>query len=245
MRTISAEELLNAWEQGLNQPLLQRALILLTVAHPEIQPDDLLELSIGQRDHRLLQLRENLFGQQLLNSAVCPECGQRIEWENDITEFSAQPQSNTASNEFDFETNDYTFRFRLPNSLDIASTTNNESMESAQKILLSRCLIKIEHSGESRNAGQLPSSIIEKLNQQIEAQDPHANIQIQLNCPECSHNWNTVFDIASFLWSEVNDWAQKMLQIVHLLAAGYGWNEKEILQLSPVRRQLYLGMLGR
>jgi len=42
---------------------------------------------------------------------------------------------------------------------------------------------------------------------------------------------------------EVNEWAERQLQTVHKLARAYGWTEREILNLSPVRRQLYLGMI--
>ena len=105
-------------------------------------------------------------------------------------------------------------------------------------------MLQIEHSGSSCSVDQLPKPIIEKLNQQIEALDPQAEIRINLSCPDCSHHWDVLFDIASFLWIEINDWAERMLQTVHKLAKAYGWSEREVLNLSPVRRQLYLGMLG-
>jgi len=249
MKTLKAEELLSVWEQGLNQPLLQRVLILLAAAFPEMQPDTLMKLSIGQRDLRLLQVRECLFGQQLLNTAVCPQCNERIEWENSTADFLAQPESaNSTANEFDLDADDYTIRFRLPNSLDISAVSSNSiEIQNENKIeqhLLSRCLLKVERLGVSCDVSQLPDSIIQELNQQFDTLDPQANIHIRLNCPECSHSWDVLIDIASFLWMEVNDWAQQMLQMVHKLAIGYGWSEREILNLSPVRRQLYLGMLG-
>ena len=72
-----------------------------------------------------------------------------------------------------------------------------------------------------------------------------ADLRIGLHCPVCSHDWVVVFDIASFLWKEIDDWAGRMLRDVSDLAAAYGWSEAEILDISPVRRQLYLGMLAR
>lgn len=248
MKALMADELLSVWEQGLNQPPLQRMLILLTATFPELQPETLMKLSIGQRDLRLLLLRECLFGQQLLNTATCPKCNERIEWENSTEDFLGQSELiNTTANEFDLNTDDYTIRFRLPNSLDISAVTGSSiDIENANKTelhLLSRCLLNIEHCGVSCDGNQLPDSIIQKLQQQLDKLDPQADIQIQLNCPDCSHTWEVLFDIASFLWVEVNDWAEKMLHIVHKLATAYGWSEREILHLSPVRRQLYLGML--
>ena len=245
MRNLTADDMLNVWEQGLNQSLLQRALILLVVAFPEMQPDTAANLSIGQRDQCLLQLREGLFGTQLLNTALCPECAEQIEWENSIADFiDISAGDNMTVNEFDTSMDDYSLHFRLPNSLDIAAVVNNEDAEKTQQQLLSRCLLKVEHSGVNCTADQLPSPVIQKLGQLIETLDPLAEIRINLNCPECSHNWNVLFDIASFLWLEINDWAERTLQVVHKLATAYGWSEAVILNLSPVRRQLYLGMLG-
>lgn len=246
MKALTAEELLYVWEQGLDQPLLQRMLILLVTAFPEIHPDSLVKLSIGQRDRFLLQLRESLFGQQLRNTAVCPQCDQRMEWENRTADFVDQTtEHNTTESIFDLNSDDYSLQFRLPNSLDIAAAVNFEDTEKAQQYLISRCLLKIEHQGESREISQLPDTIIQKVIDEIEILDPDADIHITLNCPECSNSWDALFDIDSFLWTEINDWAENMLQTVHRIAAAYGWHETEILKLSPVRRQLYLGMIGQ
>ena len=84
-----AARLLDAWEQGLGNPPLLRALGLLAATNPEVSPDDLPRLSIGQRDRRLLELRERLFGPELNNTALCPACGERIEWQNRVADFLA------------------------------------------------------------------------------------------------------------------------------------------------------------
>lgn len=244
MRTLTANDMINVWEQGLNQPLLQKALILLVASYPEIPPDTLAEMSVGQRDRYLLQLRARLFGQRLLNSAVCPACGERLEWENRVTDFLvSSDESNAAASEFHIEVDDYALHFRLLNSLDIAAVINSRDAEKSQMYLLSRCLLKAEHSGVGCSIDQLPDTVLQKLSEQIEALDPQAEIRINLNCPACSHHWEVLFDITSYLWEEINDWAERMLQTIHKLALGYGWSEREILNLSSVRRQLYLGML--
>ncbi len=75
--------------------------------------------------------------------------------------------------------------------------------------------------------------------------DPQADVQLNLSCPSCNHNWQMVFDIVSFFWSEIHTWAQQMLREVHILASAYGWYEADILVMSPSRRQFYLQMVGR
>jgi len=245
MNSPEAAELLHAWELGLGKPLLQRALILLAAALPGSDPQALARLSIGQRDQRLLSLREQLFGGQMLNISVCPNCEEPVEWENHTGEFLSPPaaKASAVANEFEVTSDGYALRFRSPNSLDLADKAEAEDLEWAQRDLLANCLIEAKKSGVECDFDSLPGTVQERLLDEIEARDSLADIRIELSCPECSHRWVALFDIADFLWKEVNGWAVQMLQTIARLAALTGWNEREILRLSPVRRQLYLGML--
>ncbi len=246
MRRLEARELLDAWEAGLDRAPLQQALILLAAALPDAGPDSLVTLSVGQRDRRLLQLREALFGTRLANTAVCPDCGERIEWENRTSEFLAEAGARAwADVDFNLESGEYALRFRLPNSLDLADVTSLPGHEDAERNLLERCLLDARRGGETCEFGDLPETVVGELSENIALLDEQADLQIALRCPACSHDWVVLFDIASFLWKEVNEWAGRMLQTVCRLALAYGWSEREILGLSPARRQLYLGMLGR
>src|SRR5690349_3641288 len=79
MRPLSAAELLNVWEWGQGRTPIQQALLLLAAACPETAPDALAALPIGQRDARLLTLREWLFGTEIASVALCPQCGERLD----------------------------------------------------------------------------------------------------------------------------------------------------------------------
>ena len=67
---------------------------------------------------------------------------------------------------------------------------------------------------------------------------------LSLSCPDCGHCWDVPFDIVSYFWGELHVWAQRVLREVHTLASAYGWREADILGLSPLRRELYLQMVG-
>lgn len=245
MGKLTAARMLDIWEQGLHQPWLQRSLILLAAACPEMEPEDLLNLSIGRRDQRLLLLRERLFGSWLINTAICPQCSERVEWENRIMDFSlSSSQSESIPDEFDVTIEKYHLRLRLPNSLDLARVIHDDDTEKARKQLLTRCILKAEYTDAECAVDQLPDHILQEIDHRLETLDPQAEIRIHLQCPECSHSWDAIFDITSFLWDELNNWAERTLLMIHRLAGGYGWTEKDILSLSPLRRQIYLGMLG-
>ncbi|MFZ4506489.1 MAG: hypothetical protein ACOYON_02185 [Fimbriimonas sp.] len=74
--------------------------------------------------------------------------------------------------------------------------------------------------------------------------DPLAEIGFEPTCLECGHSWHVGLDPASFVWSAVESRASAILGEVHTLARAYGWSEREILDLSPARRHLYLTMVG-
>jgi hypothetical protein len=75
--------------------------------------------------------------------------------------------------------------------------------------------------------------------------DPQGDVQIALNCTQCSHRWDAPLDIASFVWSEIHAWVVRLLNEVHALALAYGWRESDILAMSPWRRQAYLELIGQ
>jgi hypothetical protein len=81
---------------------------------------------------------------------------------------------------------------------------------------------------------------IDRMTQALDAADPCIDVSIDLTCPACTHTWNAPFDIAAFLWDEIEVRARQLLDDVHVLAARYGWTEAEILRLSDARRSAYI-----
>ena len=73
--------------------------------------------------------------------------------------------------------------------------------------------------------------------------DPQAEVLIDMECPDCGHRWQMLFDIAAFLWTEIAVAAKRLLREVHTLARAYGWREADILSLSAARRQFYIEMV--
>jgi hypothetical protein len=119
MRVFSAQELLDAWERGLAEPPVRRALILVAAACPEATFEDLARESVGRRDARLLTLREWTFGPRLVSLASCPACGERLETAFDVADIRT-PEGG-AEEPLALTTGGYELTFRLPNSLDVSA----------------------------------------------------------------------------------------------------------------------------
>jgi len=138
----------------------------------------------------------------------------------------------------------YEVQFRLPNSQDLVAVAESGDAAAGRRLLLESCLLAARLGDEDKSAGELPTDLVESLTARMAQADPQANVWLNLACPSCGHRWQAPFDIASFLWRELNFWAERTLQQVHSLALAYGWTEADILALSPWRRQYYLNLAG-
>ena len=216
---------------------------MLAAAYLDCSFDALAALSIGERDRRLLTLRQLTFGSQLASVANCTQCGETLEWTVETTDLVMQsPAEPPASLSVDVD--DYRVRFRLPNTLDIAvlANANWADAAAARQRLLENCILNAEQKGEDVLASALPVSVTTVIVKRMAEADPQADLQVDLSCPACGEEWRAQFDIESFFWNEMCLWAQRILSEVHRLARAYGWSETEILGLSPWRRQFYLSL---
>jgi hypothetical protein len=208
--------------------------LLLTGLHPERSLTTLAQLPIGQRDAELLTLREHLFGEQLHSLVECPSCQQQLEFTLAVADLRvAAPSVETVPVEVD----SCQLTVRLPTSEDIATIATHPNPEQA---LMQRCISAATKAGAAIAVADLPSTVSAAVWAAIAEADPQADVQLDLNCPHCQHAWQSPFDIASFLWTELDAWANRTLEQVHRLAFAYGWGEQDILNLTPYRRQRYL-----
>ncbi len=252
MRPLAAAELLDVWEQGLSAPLVTQALLLLTAACSDYTRDALTRLPIGHRDALLLKLRDWTFGTRLTSVVDCPQCGERLEIALDSGEL--QLAAGEASPETLYlQAEGYGVTYRLPNTLDLMALVDAVTPETRMQALLGRCLIEARDlgmAGENQHAEQtlalehLPEPVVEAMRQQMSEADPLGDVRFALACPSCDHRWSALFDIVSFFWREIDDWARRTLREVTLLARAYGWSEADILALSAWRRRAYLEMIA-
>lgn len=239
-------QLLQLWETGLGQTPIEKSLHLLRVWGGAADLDSMANLSIGERDARLLQVRTVLFGSKLVNKANCPACSETVEWENATGDLSLQkPVLDAPIREFMLEQDGFLVRFRLPNSYDLHRATTGPDYQIHPDKLLIDCVLSLQKEDQELPVDALPAELRAVMNQRMETEDPQADIQMAINCPACGHRWSIRFDIVSYLWAEIDNWANHILQEVYALARAFGWSEGDILRMSSQRRQLYLDMIRR
>jgi hypothetical protein len=244
MRALSAGELLTVWEHGVNQRPSRRALALLAVAcADEAAPDQLARLSIGQRDGRLLEMRERTFGPRLAAISACPACNEVLEFAINAADIRIGPAPEPETIGLAYA--GYDLRFRLPNTLDLTTVDPSADRQTSRQHLLRRCVTSAQRAGVEIPADDLPPEVVAAVSERMAETDPQADVELDLACPQCEHRWQSPFDIVSFFWSEINALALRLLNDVHALASAYGWSEAAILALAPARRQTYLDLIRR
>ena len=245
MKSPDAQALLQAWEVGHGEHNIRRALALLAAAWPQTDVQSWSRLTIGERDRHLLELREMLFGRQLQTIASCPACGERLESSFTTDDVRVSPASSDASQVLiQLRLAHCEIEYRLPTSEDLLEICDAKlDSAGARATLLRRCVAAASLGHASVDPADLPAPILASLSADMQEHDPGADVHVSLSCPACHHGWTLGFDIVSYIWGEIEDWAQRLLAEVHELAQTYGWSERDILALNPTRRQLYLEMV--
>ncbi len=245
MIALSPDVLLAVWERSHHRHPIERALAVLDAAWPDVEAGDWARASIGQRDCGLLGVRESVFGTELVTTTPCPRCAERLESTFRTSDIRVRaPAAPVARPPRQLHVQDYVIEYRLPTSEDLLEiATGGLDTETATRALLRRCVVSVRHADRAADPITLPPPILAQLGDQMSVEDPEAEIRLRLTCPSCGHEWRISFDIVSYFWSELEEWAHRILVDIHTLAGAYGWTEHQILALSSVRRQLYVDMV--
>ena len=242
MRPLSAYDLLTVWEAGEDQHPLYRALTLLAAACPELTWDELAALSIGQRDARLLTLRELTSGPRLNGFVECPRCAEPLEFDVAVADLRVAAEPSAEEEARELVTDGLALRFRLPSSRDLAAVLDCRDTAAARDLLVRRCVLQASRDGAPVAVGELSAEATTRLARRMAECDPQAEVLLDLRCPTCEHAWQALFDIVAFFLVEIATQAKRLLREVHTLARAYGWREADILGMSARRRQFYLEM---
>jgi hypothetical protein len=229
MAALTQSEMLGLWERGRSLHPLDQGVLALRAAYSGAQ--DAADWPLGRRNRALAELRAGMFGQELRGWTRCRQCGGQIEFNVDLAallQASGEEDEAVALNQ----------RFRLPTSRDLAAVINETNPGAAVRNLVVRCWLSKDVAAEAWSEDEL-----EAVGESMAAADPLAEIRLHFDCPHCGASFDDSLDPASFLWSEIDAVARRLLAEVHELALAYGWSEQIILSLSAARREIYLGMV--
>jgi hypothetical protein len=213
-------DLLRTWEHGLDRSPIERGLLLLAGLAGESDPG---ALPVGERDDRLLSVREAVFGAAFEAVVDCPRCGERLEIAFTAADVRARPAEAPV---LSVEVAGTAIPFRLPTSNDVLAALREADPAAA---LVARCA-----------DGPVGPEAVRLVADAMAAADPRAEVLVGLTCEACAHAWEAPLDVGQFLWRDVDEHVRRLVADVDALARRYGWSEAEVLALSPRRRRVYL-----
>jgi hypothetical protein len=243
METVRQQNLIELWSEAHSVAPVLRGAALLKDTEPCLPVAELASLSLGQRDRRLLALRRSWFEDQVAAVAECPECSSALDLEFRLSDLRFPPANEEAKGPLQISKDGYEVAFRLPTSEDLTWVSRSMKLDEAVFALLRRCVFSCLRGGSVAAVGELPESVVKAIADRMAEADPQGDINLQLACPVCAHRWDAAFDIAAFLWLEVDGFARRRLAEVHELASAYGWAENEILSMPSARKDFYLRMI--
>jgi hypothetical protein len=239
MRIFSSVDCLNLWESGAGLHPLDQGLLALSAALPEIPQETLADWPLGRRNAALAQLRSSSFGPRLQGRTACRRCGEKLEVEFDGRVLAT---AGAHQGEGSAETVLVNGRaFRLPTTRDLAKAAEEADTRLAAIRLVESCLVEscLAQNGEPHSWSD---DELEQIGQEMAAADPLAETLLVMRCPNCESESEETLDIVTFLWREIEARARRLLLDIHTLAFAYGWDEADILSLSPRRRAFYVEM---
>jgi hypothetical protein len=242
MRRLATSELLSVWETAASERPSAWPITLLAAACSDQSREDLARLSVGQRDARLLELRERMFGPELNLLSACLACDARLELNLPVKNLrTGQPVRPPTA--LSVSVSGIDVEFRVPDSFDLDAAAEVSDSAAARTLLLERCVDGAVRGGQPVPVSELPAEVVDAIAARMAEADPQADIQLTMTCPSCGHRWQAIFDPAVYFWREIDSWAIRILKEVHTLARAYGWSEADILRMSRLRRQTYIDLV--
>jgi phage FluMu protein gp41 len=205
-------------------------------------------LSVGDREALLLQLRLLSLGDRLdcVLSCPSPECQKKLGLELSTADLlrSAPPmQAHTLDVQLKDGAATCSVRLRLVTGQDqeaVVELARNDHRAAAD-VLLRRCVEKAVSNDMAMD--ELPSAISRQLGELMSELDPQAEMRMNVTCSECGRGFDALFDVASYLFLELQAGMRNLLHEVHLLAYHYHWSLAEILGMSARTRHRFLLLL--
>lgn len=228
--------LLEAGELGARLHPIDRAVMVLRLADPGDQ--DPATLPIAERDRRLARLQREMFGDAMPCVVHCPHCDAEQEFDLSATllldMLGPSPSAETISRD------GWDISLRALDSHDLAAAARERGLHDASEILLRRAVVAV--TGPSGNVGfdALPADMRDAVSERVGEREAGGDIALDLTCVACAETWTAAFDIAPYLWVEIDAAGRQLLGEVAALAERFGWSEAELLHMSAARRRAYL-----
>jgi hypothetical protein len=231
--------LLELWERGRAQAAVVRGDVMLESAGGGAGGPR----TLGERNAGLLEFHARLFGDEIDLMSHCPSCGAAAGFRSACTSLTAPTTARQVDSPQRMETSGHVIEFRLPRASDVAEASREATADGFARHLIERCVLACTRDGNAAPIADAPDEVLDALSRRMESLDPAASISFALACPHCGTRWNAPLDVEQLVWTKLQTAAERLLLDIDALARAYGWTERDILALSPIRRAAYVQMV--
>jgi len=159
-----------------------------------------------------------------------PQCGQRFEIELPAVAWARIGEAATLQLGDDAAP----LTLRLPTGADLRACREqalqqSEPADLAHSLLQRLCLAGLPRQVDAESAAQA-----------LAEADPLVAFSVHCACPECGDALDRPVDLEAEALARLAACQAGLLDEVHRLASHYGWSEREIFEVAPARRRLYL-----
>ncbi len=203
-------------------------------ARPDVE-----DWTLGRRDAALARIYAALYGEGVDATVRCTGCDALLEFETTIAAlFADVPDEWVQPGSFCLRHDGYAVTLRPVRVGDVLALPATPA--AAVETVLRRCVIGAQRDAVPVAPEALPAGVRDAVSTALNAADPNGDILVSLSCGECGTALSVPFDIGTFLWEALERSALQTLTDVHILAAAYGWSERDILAMPENRRRRYL-----
>lgn len=222
----NGERLLQAWERAATRSGAAREAALLG-REPR---------SLAERNRLALDRYAEFFGAPVELTGRCAHCATEVELAIDATQCAAALPPAQAGHDdgggwYVLPGDGDGTRFRLPLPSDLHALQDIDDDVAFADALLDRCVEGAAPAGQAQR---------EAIVQRMQELQPAAALEFSLRCPACGQTWTAPLDPVDLLWRVLRSQAERLLAEIAVLARRFGWSERDVLALGPVRRAAYL-----
>lgn len=164
------------------------------------------------------------------------ECGEKIEFDIQLSDFSQLEPGETLSLTLD----EKAVEIRLPKGLDQQIWLASPELPLIE--LVQSLVLSIDQQPVPTD-WKIPSAWIAQISDALENADPLMTLTLDLLCPVCGGKNEIDLDLENRLVERLKLTQKSVLHEVHRLASIYHWTEAQIVDLPAWKRQFYLSQI--
>lgn len=194
------------------------------------------ELSATDRDALLAALHRALWGDRIVSSLPCAACGAMYDFSLELSavqrQLAAEQEPFTIVAPRCLQTHDGQ-QWHLPSAAQEQQAAE-QGVQAGGDVLCA--LVRGGQDGQDEQGGGIERAAAAA---RLESLAPILDLDLQAQCPECSHQQLAHFNLQAFVLQRLLDERDGVISEVHALASSYGWGLNEILSLPrSLRRAL-------